>query len=148
MFIHTLMFCSHGENNWKFPMKNKNQLHAVCTREFSGLLCLSKRNSTLNHKLTWRERTFSLEGPIQHTHWSQKGGLYAPLPPMPPISFPCAFVVGLPWSLRGNGWRHEMICSSQRKGSSLTSGLFHTEQKANVKLKPRGRCLVGWEQLR
>lgn len=32
-----------------------------------------------------------------------------------------------------------MICSSQRKISSLTSRLFHTEQKVNVELKPRGR---------
>lgn len=85
-----------------------------------------------------KQTAFSLEGPIQHTHWSQKGGLCPPLPPVPPISFPCACVVELPWSPRGNGW-HKMICSSQRKGSSLTSRLFHTEQKVNVELKPRGR---------
>lgn len=85
-----------------------------------------------------KQTAFSLEGPIQHTHWSQKGGLCPPLSPVPPISFPCARGVGLPWSPRGNGW-HEMICSSQRKGSSLTSRLFHTEQKVNVEVKPRGR---------
>lgn len=32
-----------------------------------------------------------------------------------------------------------MVCSSQRKVSSLTSRLFHTEQKFNVELKLRGR---------
>lgn len=81
-----------------------------------------------------KQTAFSLEGPIQHP-LKPKG---PPPLPVPLISFHCASVVGLPWSPRGNG-QHSMVCSSQRKVSSLTSRLFHTEQKLNVELKPRGR---------
>lgn len=35
--------------------------------------------------------------------------------------------------------RNDLLNDLLRKGSSLTSRLFHTEQKVNVEVKPRGR---------
>lgn len=81
VLTHTLMICSHRE---LIPTGNKNLLHTVCTREFSGLLCF-RMSSTLNHKLAWREsrRSSALEGPTQHPLKPKRG----PHPPLPPVPF-------------------------------------------------------------
>lgn len=82
----------------------KKPLHAVCTRDFSGILCFRKRNSTLNHRLTWGESRLPLALRARsNTATEAKRGLCPPPLPVPPISFHCECVVGLPWSPRGNG---------------------------------------------
>lgn len=92
-----------------------------------------------------KQTAFSLEGPIQHTHWSQKGGLCPPLSPVPPISFPCARGVGLPWSPRADTkW------SAQARGRVPHSLLDFSilSRRLMWRWYQEAGCLVGWEQLR
>lgn len=87
VLTHTLMFCSHRE---LIPMKNKNKTTSCCMYKgvfWPPVLQKEKLYPESQANLGRKQAALSLEGQIQHSHWSHTGGPCPPPLPVPLIPF-------------------------------------------------------------